>query len=270
MWINDHFGVEKPILAMCHIRALPTDPEYDKEGGMEKVIECARKDLNALQDGGVDGIIFSNEFSIPYVSDIRPVTLCAMTRVISEIRSDIKVPFGTNIISSVYDSLDMAVATGATFVRGPMTGSFVSIAGSVDLNPGEIIRHKYELGGEDIKILSYIIPEGCDYTGKRPLGELAQIAEFRCKMDAICVAGANAGSAPDTQDLYVVKKAVKHTPVFVNTGCRVDTIVDQLKAADGAIVATTFKYDGIFENLVDKNRVKEFMDVVKEYRKSLK
>ena len=39
-----------------------------------------------------------------------------------------------------------------------------------------------------------------------------------------------------------------------------------LDIADGAVVATTFKKDGKFENLTDVNRVKEFMDVVKAYR----
>ena len=55
MWTKDLFGVEKPIIAMCHLQPLPGDPYYDHVGGMDKVVECARKDLHALQDGGVDG-----------------------------------------------------------------------------------------------------------------------------------------------------------------------------------------------------------------------
>ena len=85
-------------------------------------------------------------------------------------------------------------------------------------------------------------------------------------MDVICVAGMVAGNPPDTQDVTIVRNAVKKTPVFVNTGCNINTIRDQLYASDGAVVATTFKYDGVFENLVDVNRVKAFMDVVKQYR----
>ncbi|MBQ2656898.1 MAG: SgcQ protein, partial [Erysipelotrichaceae bacterium] len=63
--------------------------------------------------------------------------------------------------------------------------------------------------------------------------------------------------------------AVIKTPIFCNTGCNKDNIVRQLSASDGAVCATTFKVDGKFENPVDYNRVKEFMDVVKEFRKSL-
>lgn len=269
MWTEELFGVKKPIIAMCHIRALPGDPDYNKELGMEWVIEKAREDLNALQDGGVDGVIFSNEFSLPYPNKPHAVTLCAMARVIEAVRSDIRVPFGVDAIPDAYSTLDLAVAVGAAYIRGPITGCFVSVTGSCDLDVGEIIRHKYELGGENIRIFSYVIPEGYDYVGKRTLDQLAKKAEFAAKMDAITVAGLVAGTPTSTQDVVIVKGAVKKTPVFVNTGCRKETIVDQLKASDGAIVATTFKYDGVFENLVDYNRVKEFMDIVKEYRKTL-
>ena len=42
-----------------------------------------------------------------------------------------------------------------------------------------------------------------------------------------------------------------------------------LKIADAAVVGTTFKYDGKFENQTDVRRVKEFMDVVKAFRISV-
>ncbi len=62
---------------------------------------------------------------------------------------------------------------------------------------------------------------------------------------------------------------MKHTPILCNTGCNISNIVRQLTCSDGAVCATTFKYDGIFENAVDETRVKAFMDVVKEFRKTL-
>ena len=51
MWTQDMFGVEKPIIALLHLDALPGDPGYC--GDMKTVTEHARKDLLALQDGGV-------------------------------------------------------------------------------------------------------------------------------------------------------------------------------------------------------------------------
>ena len=77
MWTQDMFGVEKPIIALLHLDALPGDPGYC--GDMKTVTEHARKDLLALQDGGVDGIFFANEFSLPYqpVADIAVVSAMA-------------------------------------------------------------------------------------------------------------------------------------------------------------------------------------------------
>ena len=36
-WIKETFGTHKPIVAMCHVRALPGDPYFDADGGMEKL-----------------------------------------------------------------------------------------------------------------------------------------------------------------------------------------------------------------------------------------
>ena len=57
-WIQETFNTNKPIIAMCHFKALPGDPGYDKAGGMKKVVEAARHDLLALQEGGVDAVMF--------------------------------------------------------------------------------------------------------------------------------------------------------------------------------------------------------------------
>ena len=72
-WMEELFGVKKPIIAMCHLQPLPGDPHYNKEKGMDYVLECARRDLHALQNGGVDGIMFSNEFSLPYLTKVEDV-----------------------------------------------------------------------------------------------------------------------------------------------------------------------------------------------------
>ena len=66
-----------------------------------------------------------------------------------------------------------------------------------------------------------------------------------------------------------VRASVRHTPILCNTGCNKDNIVRQLTNSDGAVCATTFKYDGVFEHAVDVARVTEFMDIVKEFRKTL-
>ena len=37
-WIKTLYKTEKPIIAMLHLLPMPSDPNYDPAGGMDKVI----------------------------------------------------------------------------------------------------------------------------------------------------------------------------------------------------------------------------------------
>lgn len=261
-WIKNTFGTKKPIVAMCHFRALPGDPYYDADGGMQQIIDYARKDLLALQDGGVDAVMFSNEFSLPYLTKVRPETPIAMARIIGELYSEIKVPFGVNVLWDPIASIDLAAATGAKFIREIMSGVYASDFGLWNTNVGETARHKSAIGRKDLKMLFNIVPEAASYLGNRNIVDIARSTVFNNRPDVLCVSGLTAGTETDTELLIRVKEAVPNTAVFANTGCSVDNIKLQLSVADGAVVGTTFKYEGKFENHVDVSRVERFMEEV--------
>ena len=264
-WLKETFHVDKPIIAMCHLQALPGDPGYDMAGGMSKVVEMAFADLNLLQNGGVDAVMFSNEFSLPYLTKVRPETTAAMARVIGELMRFIKVPFGVNVLWDPIASIDLAAATGASFIREIMSGVYASDFGLWNTNVGETARHKARLAPK-LRLLFNIVPEAAAYLGDRSIADIARSTAFNNRPDAICVSGLTAGAETDTQVLSTVKKAVPDTAVLCNTGCRIDNIERQFAVSDGAVVGSTFKIDGAFENPVDPARVKAFMDKVKTIR----
>ncbi len=78
----------------------------------------------------------------------------------------------------------------------------------------------------------------------------------------------DAGVTADQQVLKMVKDAVPDTPVFANTGVRLENLEGILAIADGAITGTTFKRDGYIWNEVDRQRVCDFMQKVKALRDS--
>jgi membrane complex biogenesis BtpA family protein len=268
-WLQETFHVEKPVIAMCHLQPLPGDPYYDEEGGMEKVVEAARKDLRALIEGGVDGIMFSNEYALPYLTKMEPITLAAMAFVVGQLRDELTIPYGINCLWDPIASLDVAKATGGLFIREIISGAYASDFGIWNTNPGATARHRHRIGADHIKMMYNIVPEATGYMADRDIAAIAKSTEFNCRPDAICVSGLTAGAETDTQVLTKVKESVKKTPVICNTGCNKDNIIRQLTVADGAVCATTFKVDGKFENPVDYKRVKEFMDIVKGFRKTL-
>ena len=265
-WIKEVFGTQKPVIAMCHLQPMPGDPYYDKDGGMQKVMDAAYAEFTALQEGGVDAVMFSNEFSMPYIKKVKPETTAAMARVIGELMSEIKIPFGVNCLWDPYASLDLAAATGAKFIREIMSGVYASDFGLWDTNTGEIARHRSRLGIDDCKLLYNIVPEAAQYLTPRDIADIAKTTVFNNRPDVLCVSGATAGVGADMGVLERVKNAVPNCAVFANTGCRVNTIENIFKIADGAVVGTTFKKDGKFENAVEKARVIEFMDKVHSIR----
>jgi membrane complex biogenesis BtpA family protein len=269
-WLQSLFGVEKPIIAMCHLQPLPGDPLYDRAGGLNKVVDLAWEDLRALQENGVDGVMFSNEFSLPYLTRVRPVTVAAMARIIGELKKNIAIPFGVNCLWDPIASLDLAAAVGAKFIREIISGVYASDFGLWNTNPGETARHQQAIGAQDVKLLYNIVPEAASYLAQRKLSDIARSTVFNCRPDALCVSGLTAGAPTDAQALKNVKDAVPGTLVLSNTGCKKENIASQLAVADGAVVATTFKREGIFENPVDAPRVRSFMDVVQGFRRTLK
>ncbi len=265
-WLKEVFGTEKPIIAMCHLHAMPGDPSYDAAGGMEAVVEAGRHDVLALQEGGVDAIMFSNEFSLPYLTRVETVTVAAMARVIGELLPEITVPMGVNVLWDAVASMDLAVAVGAKFVREVFSGAYASDFGVWTTNPGQTVRHQYHIGAQGVRRLYNIYPEGAAYLAQRSMADIAKSTVFNTLPDGICVSGITAGAPTDTSIVATVKKTIPNVPVFVNTGMRLETFEQQLSVADGGVVGTAFKRDGYTWNEVDVKRVKKLMKAVKAFR----
>lgn len=265
-WLKDVYGTVKPIVAMCHLDALPGDPRYDVTKGMNWVIDRAYKNLTALQDGGVDAVMFSNEFSLPYLTKVDTITTISMARIIGQLISEIKVPFGVNVLWDATASCELAVATGASFVREIFSGVYASDFGLWNTDSGRVIRRRNELGGHNVKLMFNILPEASTYLANRDIVDIAKTTVFNCQPDVVCVSGRTAGVATDVSILRKVSEAIPFTPVFANTGVRPETIEAQFEFADGAVVGSVFKRNGDFFDLVDIDKVKMLMDAVNAVR----
>lgn len=269
MWTEALFQVKKPIIALLHLRALPGDPLFPPGGSIEQTVSKADEELEALQAGGVDGILFANEFSLPYQHIAPPVTLSAMAYVIGRLKDRIRVPFGVNVVLNPMASVEMAAALDASFVRSTFTGAYMGESGITDTDVAAYVRRRTELGRPDLKMLYKVNPESDAYLASRDIKKITRSILFHCFPDGLCVSGASAGSETSTGVIQEVKSVAGQTPVFCNTGCTAANVAAMLAEADGACVGTAFKRDGKFQNYVEYERVREFMDVVKDFRASL-
>ena len=200
------------------------------------------------------------------MTKVDTMTVASMATAIGELKRYIKIPFGVNVLWDGEKTLDLAKACGADFVREIYSGVYASDFGMWNTDFGRVARHRKSIDAGNVKLIFNILPEAAKYLADRDIVEIAKSTVFNCKADALCVSGLTAGSETNSQILKRVKDAVPDTVVLANTGCRPDTIEAQLSVADGAVVGTTFKVDGKFENGVDEKRVREFMSIVKKFR----
>ena len=270
LWINEMFQVQKPIIAMLHLDALPGDPAFHYRDSMETVVTHARQDLDALQEGGVDGILISNEFSLPYERNMSFVTPAAMARVIGELRSALRVPFGVDCISDGLATIELAAAVSADFVRGTFCGCYVGDGGLYNNDFSKLLRRKAALHLDELRMFYFLNPESDRNLDIRALPDIAKSLVFKAAPDALCISANAAGEDVNAQLMSSVREVIhSDTAIVCNTGCRADTIAAKLASADAAVVGTTFKKDGNFRERVDVQRVREFMEVVRAVRDNL-
>lgn len=259
-------GKSKPIIGMVHFPALPGHILYDDSKGINWIVSRVRDDLLALQNGGIDAVMFCNENDRPYTLKADLASVAVMARTIGQLLDEIHVPFGVDVLWDPKAALALAKATGARFIRGILTGTFVSDMGLWNTEVGEVYKYRKLIDATEIKIFFNISAEFASSLDKRPIQEVARSVVFSSLADAILISGPMTGVPPSIETLRCVKEAVKDIPVLVNTGVNHDNVDQLLKIADGAVVGTSLKKDGITWNPVDINRVKSFMEKVRAVR----
>jgi membrane complex biogenesis BtpA family protein len=259
------FGVPKPVVAMLHLPGLPGRPLHDVAGGPDAILAPVARDLDVLQEAGVDGVLFCNEKDYPYQLKVGPEVAAAMAATVGRLRDRISVPFGVNLLWDPMASLAVARATGARFIREVLTGVYESDLGIIQPNIGDISAYRVAIGAADVALFDNISPEFSSPLGTRSVADRARGAAF-LGMDAILISGWAAGSPMAIADLVAAKEAAPDTPIIANTGVQADRIAEIMKVADGAIVGTSLKVDGITWNPVDPKRARELMDAVREFR----
>ncbi|QJP17231.1 BtpA/SgcQ family protein [Starkeya sp. ORNL1] len=257
---------KKVVIAMAHIGALPGAPLYDADGGLDKLVEGVLADIEKLQAGGVDAIMFGNENDRPYVFKAAPEGVAAMSAIVQAVKPSLKVPFGVNYLWDPQASVAIGAVTGASFVREIFTGLFASDMGLWEPNCAEAARLRHNLGRDDMKLLFNINAEFAHSLDQRPIELRARSAVFSSLADAILVSGPLTGQPADQSHLRSVAETVKDVPVFANTGVNIDNVRDILSLASGVVIGTHFKVDGNTWNAVDAGRVARFMDVVNKLR----
>jgi len=266
--LKEMFGVEKPIIGMIHLLPLPGSPGYDFYG-MEAVIEHALRDAEALISGGVDGLMVENMWDLPYYVgvEVPPEEMTAQAVAARAIVEAVDAPVGINVIhNGGRVTLAIAVAAGADFIRVCLlTGARVWDTGEFDRGcAAELLRWRKNLGAEHIKLFADVDKKHSVAFPGIDLATHIEWTEFYLA-DALIVSGKMTGAAPELEKVRRARELTTR-PILMGSGATIDNVAEFLQYADGAIVGTALKVDGIAENLVDVERVKRYMEAVETVR----
>lgn len=224
----------RAIFGMVHLRALPGAPLFTS---MDDVLELALHDARALRDGGCAGLVIENFGDRPFTrARVEAETVAAMTYAIAQIRRDVALPFGVNVLrNDALSALAVAAATGAAFIRVNIhTGAAVTDQGLIEGDAYATLRKRASLAPDVLIFADSLVKHAT------PLGDPSpKDLRLRGLADAIIVTGSETGAAADPSRLRELR-ALLDAPLLVGSGLNAENAA-QFADADGAIVGTSLK-----------------------------
>jgi membrane complex biogenesis BtpA family protein len=254
-------SVRCPFIGMLHLPPLPGSPRAELR--LEAIRDHVLRDAEALVTGGIHGLMLENYGDVPFAAGrVEVATVSAMKWLAREVRVRFPdTPLGINVLrNDGLSALDIAHAVGASFIRvNVLAGARLTDQGIIQGIAYELLRERKRLGATAVKILADVDVKHSAPLASRPLADEAADLVQRALADGLIVTGRATGQSAALADLSEVKAAADGRPVLVGSGVTAQSAAELATLADGLIVGSWLKVDGIVANPVDPLRVRELV-----------
>jgi uncharacterized protein len=263
------FARRKAVIGVIHLLPLPGSPGYDGRP-VAAITDFALAEASRYRAGGMDGLIVENHGDIPFAKPDRlgPETAACMAVITDAVRRETGLPIGVNVLANAaVAALAVAKAAGARFVRvNQWANAYVANEGFIEGPAAEATRYRAWLQAQSVHVFADVhVKHGAHaITADRSLGELARDVEF-FDADVAIVTGQRTGDSASMDELHAVAAGTA-LPVVVGSGVTPANVCEILAAADGVIVASALKHDGVWWNPVDPGRMAAFAEAVARAR----
>jgi membrane complex biogenesis BtpA family protein len=264
--IESLFGVPRALLGVIHVQALPGTPANKLD--VASITAIAVDEARIYRDAGFNGIVLENTHDRPYMkTNVGPEIVAAMSVVGSAVHDAVELPLGIQVLAGANTSaLAVALACGASFVRVEgYVFAHIADEGLIEASAGTLLRYRRAIGAEHIRVFADIKKKHSAHamTADVDIVETAKAAEF-FNVDGVIVSGVATGEPANPAEVSAVANAVS-VPTLIGSGISSDNIND-FANADGFIVGSSIKEDGLWSNPIDVGRTKAlaraFMDLV--------
>jgi uncharacterized protein len=253
---RDRLGSPRALIGMLHVGALPGTPSAQTP--LEAIVEHAIADARIYRDEGFTALAIENMHDRPYLRGaVGPEIVAAMTVVAREVRRDVNLPLGLQILAGANrEALAAAHASGADFVRVEgFVYAHVADEGVIESCAGELLRYRRLIGADRVLVLADIKKKHSAHaiTADVSIVETAKAAELFLA-DGLIVSGPATGIAASPAEVRDVADGVR-LPVLVGSGLSADNL-SQFAHATGFIVGSSVKRHGRWDQPLDRANVR--------------
>jgi len=250
------------IIGVVHLKALPGSPLYGNN--IEQIYQNAIEDAKALENGGVDSIIFENFGDTPFVKDsISKLTISHFVSIVNDVKRNIDITVGINVLRNDGEAaISIASATGSSFVRiNILSGTMYTDQGIIEGKAHEILKLKKSIENEievyaDVFVKHAVPPSG--YTIENQTEELL----YRAGADKIIITGDGTGKEIDYSQLIKLREIVPKGKLVIGSGVNEQNIREYKGIADILIIGTNFKINQDVNKSVDEESVKKIVQMI--------
>ena len=257
------FAHPKPVVGVIHVGALPGTPRSTRT--VAELVASASDEAKLYRECGVDGVIVENMHDVPYMrGEVGPEIVAAMTAIAGEVKSQCRLPVGIQILAGAnVEAMAVAHAARLDFIRAEgYAYAHVADEGLIQASAARLLRYRRTIGADRVQVWADVKKKHSAHaiTADVSLGDTAETVEFM-GADCVIVTGSVTGQAPKVAD---VQEAKTHCglPVFLGSGISERNIEEFYRQADGFIIGSAFKVDGLWSNTIDPARVTKFMNVL--------
>jgi membrane complex biogenesis BtpA family protein len=248
-------GVDRALIGVVHLGPLPGTPAASV--AVETIVAKAAAEARLYAGAGYHCIIIENMGDRPYLRrSVGPEVVAAMTAAGQAVRRAVDLPLGVQVLAGANrEAVAVAHAIGAAFVRVEgYVFAHVADEGVLQSDAGELLRYRRAIGADEVRIFADIKKKHSSHaiTADVDLAETAAAAEFFLA-DGVIVTGTATGAPTAAADVEAVAHKVS-IPTLVGSGVNPDNIAGY-GDADGLIVGSYVKHDGLWSNDIDPVRL---------------
>ena len=253
---------------MIHVQALPGTPNNNLSP--KHIIDQALSEALLYKELGIDALMIENMHDVPYLkNEVGPEINSMMSIIAYEVKRQSKLPCGIQILSSANQTaLAAAHAANMDFIRveGFVYGHLAD-EGYIESCAGDLMRYRKQIGAEGICILTDIKKKHSSHqiTADVSLEETAKAAEFFLS-DGIIITGPHTGISANVDEISSVRQVIQ-LPVIAGSGIALSNLEEFFPLCDALIVGSYFKKDGYWANDIDRNKVRLFIEKIRELRR---